>query len=102
VPTAVLIAIPGGDAAMYDRADELGRQRGPAHPDGLIHHFAGQAGDNFIIFDIWDSADHFQNYAREVIGPVMTELSSGTPPPIEPTIFELHAELHRERSERSH
>lgn len=63
MPTAVLIEIPGCNAAMYDRADELDRQRGPAHPDGPVHHFAGQAGDTFVIFDIWDSAKHFQRYA---------------------------------------
>jgi hypothetical protein len=95
MPAAVLIEISSGDAAMYDRADELGRQRGPAHPDGLIHHFAGQAEDSFIIFDIWDSAEQFQQYAREVIGPVLAEMNGGAAPEIHPRIFELHAELHR-------
>lgn len=80
---------------MYDRADELGRQRGPAHPGGLVHHFAGQAGDTFVIFDIWDSAKHFQRYAADVIGPVLAEMSGGEAPDMAPRIFELHAELHR-------
>jgi hypothetical protein len=93
--TGVLIEIPGGDAAMYDRADELGRERLPDHPDGLIHHFAGEVDGGFVIFDVWESAEQFQRYASEVIGPVMQELGGGQAPPVQPRVFELHAELHR-------
>ena len=56
-------------------------------PEGLIVHSAGESPMGFYIYDIWESKEHFQKFAEEMVGPAMHE--AGVEGGVEPTYYEI-------------
>lgn len=85
---------PGMTAKQFDQAwDEL-RKAGQEHPFGLIHHVAGQQGNNWVVVDVWESAEHFNKFG-ETLMPILKKIGVAlVQPVITPVHFELSGEVH--------
>jgi hypothetical protein len=46
--------------------------RGDQSPEGLILHTAGQSGQGWYVYDIWESREHFQRFVEATLGPCAT------------------------------
>jgi hypothetical protein len=57
--------------------------------DGLRFHCAGFTGTGFRIFEVWDTAAHFERFTAERMPPLISEVGPGAPPAV--TTYELHA-----------
>jgi hypothetical protein len=86
--------IPGMTAEQFDEAWDEIRKAGHEHPSGLIHHVAGQQGNNWVVVDVWESAEHFNQFG-ETLMPILNEIGvAQVPPVITPVHFELSGEVH--------
>jgi hypothetical protein len=75
----VLMDFGGGDNAAYDRViDRMGLGDGRP-PAGCLFHVAGQTDAGFRVVDVWESAEAFQMFAEEQIGPLSS--AEGFPAP---------------------
>ena len=75
----VLSSVPAPIEA-YDAAHaEVGR-RSEGVVDGLLVHIGRATEEGFEVLEVWESREHFERYTREVVNPVMAELSPGPPP----------------------
>lgn len=80
------------DGATLEQYDELlGKMgltpKGEGAPGGLFHWAAKKDG-GLIISDCWESAEIFQKFAEERIGPLSAEVGITAPPTV--TIYEVH------------
>jgi hypothetical protein len=75
---------------QYDKASEkIDAQNNP--PDGLILHCGVDAGGGKMkVVDVWESAEKFQTFAEEKIGPVVAEVVGEAAPEPKIEIQELH------------
>jgi hypothetical protein len=48
-------------------------------PEGLIVHTAGETGEGWYIYDIWESQEQFEAFMASRIGPAAAELGAETP-----------------------
>ncbi|MDB5154059.1 MAG: hypothetical protein JWR54_2810 [Mucilaginibacter sp.] len=62
--------IPGMTAQMYDQVWADLRNAGQSHPQGLHHHVGAQQGNNFLVVDVWESADAFNKFG-ETLMPIL-------------------------------
>ncbi len=86
---AVVMDFEGATLAQYDDViDRMGFEPGgPGGPGGLFHWVT--ATDSGIrVTDVWESAEHFQRFADERIGPITTEAGFPAPPSI--TFYDVH------------
>ena len=87
---AVLMEFAGGDNDAYDRViGAMGLSDG-SQPPGAIFHVAGETEDGFRVVDVWESAEIFQRFADEQIGPLTQ--AEGFPEPTV-TTWEVHNTL---------
>jgi hypothetical protein len=83
----VLMNFAGGSNAAYDRViEKMGLTDGRA-PEHAIFHMAGEIDGGFRVVDMWDSAEAFQQFAEEQIGPITA--AEGFPPP-DVSIWQIH------------
>jgi hypothetical protein len=57
-------------------------------PEGLIIHTAGQSPQGWYVYDVWESKEDFDRFAREQVAPAAQEVM-GRPMEIEPQIYEI-------------
>jgi hypothetical protein len=90
----VQFSVPGMTAKHFDQTwDEL-RKAGLEQPSGLIHHVAGQQGNNWVVVDVWESAEHFNKFG-ETLMPILKKVGvTPVPPVITPVHYELSGEEH--------
>jgi hypothetical protein len=82
----------GGDNGAYDRViEKMGLSDGTP-PEGAIYHVAGEIEGGYRVVDVWESAERFQQFAEEQIGPITQE--EGFPPP-EVSMWEVHNTMSR-------
>lgn len=82
--------IPGMTAQQYDQTWAELRKAGQTHPHGLHHHAAGQQGNNWLVVDVWESAEAFQKFG-ETLMPILQRLGIPTDQTA-PVITKLHNE----------
>lgn len=86
----VLMDFSGGDKAAYDRVlDRMGLNDGRP-PAGALFHMAGETDGGFRVVDIWESAEAYQKFAEEQIGPLAG--AEGFPRP-QVSMWEIHNTL---------
>jgi hypothetical protein len=86
----VLMNFSGGDNAAYNRVlERMGLTEGRP-PAGALFHMAGETDDGFRVVDIWESAEAYQKFAQEQIGPLSG--AEGFPAP-EVSMWEIHNTL---------
>ena len=90
----VQFSSPGMTAKQFDQVwDEL-RKAGQEHPVGLIHHVAGQQGNNWVVVDVWESEELFNKFG-ETLMPILKKVGvTQVPPVITPVYYELSGEVH--------
>jgi len=90
----VQFSSPGMTAKQFDQVwDEL-RKAGQEHPVGLIHHVAGQQGNNWVVVDLWESEELFNKFG-ETLMPILNKVGvTAAPPVITPVYYELSGEVH--------
>jgi hypothetical protein len=66
---------------LYDAIHAELRKRTGEKVDGLLVHVARETGDGFEVMEIWQSREEFERYARDVVDPVVAELTHGQAPP---------------------
>jgi hypothetical protein len=75
----VLSRVPAPIEA-YDAAHaEVGRRSG-GEVEGLLVHVGRATDDGFEVLEVWESREHFERFTRDVVNPLMAELSPGPPP----------------------
>ncbi len=81
--------IPGMTAKQYDQAWEELRKAGQSNPSGLIHHVGAQQGNNWVVVDVWESAEAFAKFG-ETLMPILGKIGvANVPPVITPVHYEL-------------
>jgi len=71
--------VPEGTADRVSErvSQQLGKGQGPA---GGIYHAEGPTeGNGWWTFDVWESADAYQDFARQILYPVLDELGASRP-----------------------
>ena len=82
--------IPGMTAEKYDQAWVELRKAGLSAPLGLHHHVGAQQGNNWIVIDVWESANAFHNFG-ETLMPILRELGVAVEQ-VKPVITPVHYE----------
>jgi hypothetical protein len=91
MPVAVLQEMQGVTADRYDAVNEkMDVANDP--PEGLIFHTGGPMEGGWRIFDVWESADAYERFSEERLGPAVREVLGGemTGPPPRQEVYELH------------
>jgi hypothetical protein len=89
---AVLLNFSGGTNDAYDRVIEKMGLADGTPPDGATFHVAGEVDGGFRVVDVWESAERFQEFARDQIAPITQE--EGFPEP-EVSIWDVHNTMSR-------
>ena len=80
--------IPGMTSKQYDQAWQELRKAGLSNPKGLIHHVGAQQGNNWVVVDVWESAEAFMKFG-ETLMPILSKLGvPNVPPVITPVHYE--------------
>jgi hypothetical protein len=62
--------IPEMTSKQFDAAWEDLRAAGITSPAGLIHHTGAADGNNWLVVDVWESAQAFAKFG-EILGPIL-------------------------------
>jgi hypothetical protein len=57
--------------------------------DGMLVHVGRETRGGFQVTEIWESKELCDRFNEEVVGPALTRLSGGQPPPGEPVMQEF-------------
>ncbi len=92
MPVAVVLDFKGATLEQYDQViEKMGFEPGgTGAPGGLFHWVAG-TDDGIRVTDVWETAELFQQFADERIGPITQQV--GIPSPPEVTLYEVHNHL---------
>jgi hypothetical protein len=79
-----------GDADEYDAVNaKMGVADDP--PEGMIIHTAGEIeGGGMRLFDVWESAEAYEKFRNERLGPAVTEVVGPDARPTVQETYELH------------
>jgi hypothetical protein len=77
---AIEMEFAGGTLAQYDAViGKMGyKNEGPGHPKGLFH-IAMQTDTGIRIIDVWESAEAFEEFAANALGPISAEVGAPQP-----------------------
>ena len=79
----------GATLAQYDQVMGLmGLSSGGATPPGAISHWAAQTDDGLRVVDVWETAEAFNDFAENQIGPFTAQAGFSGPPEV--TSYEVH------------
>ena len=74
---------------QYDEViAKMGFEPGGAGAPGGLFHWVAATGDGIRVTDVWETAEQFEQFAEQQIGPLTQEV--GVPGPPEVTIYEVH------------
>ena len=89
----VLVPLPGVTQEIYEHVNRELFGHYPHEPGdgvpGLILHSAGPADDGWYVYDIWESAEEFKQFAESRIGPAMQSVLGGDAQGPEPQFFDV-------------
>jgi len=78
--------LPGMTSKIYDEVWEDLRKAGQATPKGLIHHIGVPTENGILVNDVWESAEHFNEFGKTLM-PIMEKHNV---PQVKPTILPIH------------
>lgn len=88
---AVVFDLEGATLEHYDEMmRKMGYEGETTCAPGALFHWATQTGDGIRVTDVWESAEQYQRFAEEQIGPATAEI--GIPAPTV-TVLEVHNHL---------
>ena len=82
--------VPGMNAKKYDQAWEDLRAAGESNPIGLLHHVGGQQGSDWVVVDVWETAEAFNKFG-ETLMPILGKLGVAVNQ-VKPVITPVHFE----------
>ena len=91
---AVAAVMEFKDATLeqYDQViARMGFQPGGAGAPGGLFHWVAATDDGIRVTDVWESAEQFQRFADEQIGPITQEIGVAGPPVV--TLYDVHSYL---------
>ena len=92
MPVAVVMNFQGGTLEQYDQVIErMGFEPGGSGPPGALFHWVAATADGILVTDVWETAEQFQQFSDEKIGPISQEV--GVPGPPDLTFHEIHSYL---------
>ena len=86
--------IPGMTAKQYDQCwDEL-RKAQLQNPPGRIYHVGAQQGNNWVVYDVWQTVEQFNKFGETLI-PILQKLGvKEVKPVITPVYYELSGNVY--------
>jgi hypothetical protein len=89
MPVAIVMDFEGGTLAQYDEVIErMGFARGGEGADGGLFHWVAATEGGIRVTDVWESAEQYQQFAEEHIGPISQDV--GIPAPPQLTFYDVH------------
>jgi hypothetical protein len=81
MPVAVELNYPGTTKDNYDAIIKAMGSPGPGspHPGGALFHWSAATSDGFRVVDVWDTREHFEQFAQEQIAPVAEQAGMADP-----------------------
>lgn len=77
---AVILDFEGGTLDEYDRViGKMGFSPGGTGGPGGLFHWVAKSDDGIRVTDVWESAEAFQSFADEKIGPITQAEGLATP-----------------------
>lgn len=70
---------------LYDAIHTELRERTRGKVDGLLLHVGRQTDEGFEVIEVWQSREDFERYLKDVVGPVIAELTRGQQAPAPPS-----------------
>jgi hypothetical protein len=68
---------------LYDRLHAALLERTGGAVDGLLLHLARATATGFQVIEVWESRADSERYEREVVGPLITEMTGGQVPSLD-------------------
>lgn len=87
MPVAVTMEFASGTLEQYDAVMEKMGLDGVI-PPGALFHFVTQTDDGIRVTDVWETAEQFQQFADEQIGPITQEVGVPGPPAV--AFYDVH------------
>jgi hypothetical protein len=79
-----------GTTDQYDAVNaKLDMENNPA-PGMIVHTASDIGGGKMRVYDVWESADAFEKFAEERLGPAIAEAVDDPSPPTVREVNELH------------
>ncbi len=78
--------VPGMTSEQYDQIWEDLRAAGHANPNGLISHVGAATDRGWLVVDVWESADKFNEFGQTL----MPILAKNGVQEVEPVVLPLH------------
>lgn len=86
---AIVMNFKGGTPEQYDQVIErMGFEPGGAGASGGLFHWVTVTEEGIRVTDVWESAEQFEQFAEQRIGPITQEV--GVPGPPELEYYEVH------------
>ena len=63
---AIIFEVPGAGHEQYDAVME---RLGPENPAGRIYHVAGPSEEGWMVVDVWETVEHFEEFLAEELLP---------------------------------
>ena len=86
----MIVEVPGGTIDMYDQLNQEMGVGADNLPEGCLSHTAAFSDEGVIVADVWESAEAFQRFAEQQLGPAAQKTGL---PPIEPRVHPVHNRL---------
>jgi hypothetical protein len=92
MPVAVVMNFQGATLEQYDQViEKMGFEPGGAGAVGGLFHWVTATDDGIRVTDVWETAEQFQQFADEKIGPISQEVGVAGPPEL--TFYDVHSYL---------
>ena len=82
----VQFTIAGLKTTQYDKVWQDLREAGHDHPKGMLHHYAGEVGDNWLVIEIWESEELWTEFGKTL----MPLLDKNGVPKTQPIVLDLY------------
>jgi hypothetical protein len=89
MPVAIVMDFEGGTLEQYDEIlERMGFARGGEGVVGGLFHWVTKTDTGIRVTDVWETAEQYQEFAEEHIGPITQEV--GVPAPPQLTFYDVH------------
>jgi hypothetical protein len=92
MPVAIVMEFKGATLEQYDQVIErMGFEPGGAGAPGGLSHWVTATADGIRVTDVWESAERYERFAEEQIGPYARDAGIPAPPQLE--FYAVHNHL---------
>jgi hypothetical protein len=86
---AIVMEFKGATLEQYDAViEKMGFEPGGPGAPGGLSHWVTATGDGIRVTDVWETAEEYQQFAEDQIGPLAE--AAGIPGPPELTFYDVH------------